>query len=63
MADACCSCEDIRKIIKEAVKEEFDKSVEKLKATSGKEQNEHPVNTISSWETALKKAVTSKPAL
>lgn len=33
MVDACCSCEDIKKIVKEIVKEEFDKAVEELKAT------------------------------
>ena len=40
MPEACCSCEDVRKIVKEIVKEEFTKAVEELKATrpSGKQR-------------------------
>lgn len=33
MADACCSCEDVKKIVQEIVKEEFKARLEELKAT------------------------------
>jgi len=29
----CCSCEEVKKIVKEVIKEEFNKAVEDLKAT------------------------------
>lgn len=38
MADACCSCEDIRTMIKEEVKKLFDAEVIKLKTTSRKKR-------------------------
>jgi len=33
MTEACCSCEDIKTIIKQVVKEEFNKAVTELKKT------------------------------
>ena len=38
MSDACCSCEDMRTIVKEEVKKLFDSEVIKLKTTSRKKR-------------------------
>lgn len=38
MGDACCSCEDMRTIVKEEVKKLFDDEIIKLKTTSRKKR-------------------------
>jgi len=59
MVDACCSCEDVKKIMKEIVKEEFDKAVEELKATRpGKK-----ARVLSKWQLFLKECIPKKQDL
>jgi len=59
MTEACCSCEDIKKIIKDVVKEEFNKAVTELKATRpGKKERK-----LSKWQIFLKECIPKKQDL
>lgn len=56
MTDACCSCEDIKSIIKE----EFAKAVEELKATRPGRTTERK---LSKWQLFLKECIPKKQDL
>lgn len=54
MPDACCSCEDVKKIINET----FDAKVEQLKGTVAKKKR-----TLSKWQLFLKECIPTKQQL
>jgi len=53
MPDACCSCEDVKKIINDV----FDKRAEQLKGTVSKKR------TLSKWQLFLKECIPTKQKL
>ena len=58
--DTCCSCEGIKKIVKDVVKEEFNKAVTELKTTRPGRTKERK---RSKWQLFLKECIPKKMEL